>query len=200
MLQFEVDVDTSGLEHLGATVRERIRIGMVEAVQRGAVVGRDSALRGKFKDQTGRLRYGITANALSESAGNGGSFSVEWVFQTKAAHSWFVEFPTKAHWIRPREARGFIGPLLPNQTRRDRVEHAYPQEHWETGNQRTSAVDKRGRNRALKFFIGGKTIFRAKVWHPGTPGTYFMTGAREEASETTERLIFNIIDSLGNLV
>lgn len=33
------------------------------------------------------------------------------------------------------------------------------------------------RRRALRFVVGGRVMFRTRVWHPGTRGTYYLTRA-----------------------
>ena len=33
------------------------------------------------------------------------------------------------------------------------------------------------RGRALRFVVGGRVMFRTRVWHPGTRGTYYLTRA-----------------------
>ncbi len=66
-----------------------------------------------------------------------------------------VEYPTRPHIIRPKEGHGFVGPLRRGQSRR--------------------AITDIGTHRvALRWYVGGRPIFRRMVRHPGTPGFPFM--------------------------
>lgn len=199
MLSLSASVDCSGLHQLESRVLSELRRGIADGTRMAAVGGREEAKRGRFKDHTGRLRSGLVARLLGSNTSDGGGFGVDWLFESMADYTRFVEYPTKAHWIRPREARGFIGPLHENQTRRNRFAFAGPQRQGEEWTKRKTAVDTAGRNKALKFFVGGKTVFAAKVWHPGTPGIPFMLPAREVAARILEEHINTVIAGLGKL-
>lgn len=199
MLSVSTDVDCSGLHMLESQVLSALRHGISDGTRLAAIGGREEARRGRFKDQSGRLRAGLMARLLGSNSGDGGGYGVDWMIESLADYTRFVEYPTKAHWIRPREARGFIGPLHENQTRRNRVAFAGPLKQGEEWQKRKTAVDTAGRNRALKFFVGGKTVFAAKVWHPGTPGIPFMLPAREVAARILEEHIQSVISRLGSL-
>jgi hypothetical protein len=43
------------------------------------------------------------------------------------------------------------------------------------------------RRRALRFVMGGQTVFRTSVRHPGTKATYFMRDARDDAEKNLTR-------------
>lgn len=196
---FNVSLDMTGFHNLEHKVANTLRIGVAEAAKRGAISGRDEARAAPFKDRSGRLRSGIVARLVGSSVGGGGAFGVDWEFESMADYSWFVEFPTKAHWIRPREARGFVGPLHENQTRRNRAPHYGPAKQGEEYARQKTATDNRGRLRALKFFIAGQTVFAAKVWHPGTRGIPFMHPGREAALLNVTNYLEQVANDLGNL-
>lgn len=45
------------------------------------------------------------------------------------------------------------------------------------------------RRRALRFVVGGRTLFRKSVQHPGTKATHFMRDARDDAEGQLLRFV-----------
>lgn len=80
---------------------------------------------------------------------------------------------TPAHDIWPKEGGGFIGPLPQGQSRRGR---------GDVGTHR----------RALRFEVGGNTVFARMVHHPGTTADPFL----DEAADETERVLDMEVDKL----
>jgi hypothetical protein len=100
-----------------------------------------------------------------------------------APYALYVEEPTKAHQIWPKEGHGFTGPLRPSQGRR---------EITDIGTHRV----------ALRWYVGGTPVFARMVNHPGTPGFPFMRPAAEYAADQirfeTEHVTFEIVAALWN--
>lgn len=98
-----------------------------------------------------------------------------------APYARFVEYGTQAHEIWPKEGHGLIGPLHSSQSRR--------------------AITDIGTHRvALRFMIGGRTVFARMVHHPGTDPLPFMEPAGMYAEEQiileTERVTFVLASAL----
>lgn len=162
--------------------RQTIRImsqGTQRAVREGVEAGAAYARHThKHKRQTGFLTdknqlYGqIVSTSLDGAVG---------VILNKAAYAHYIEYGTKAHWIRPKEGHGFVGPLKAGQSRR-------------------AVTDIGTFRKALRFRIGGRTVFAAAVYHPGTKPLPFMAPAGTYAGEQmiweTERVTFVLAAAL----
>ena len=158
MLSIEVDL-TQFHERVKASAKA-INDDMERAVKRAAEMGRDKAKAGGFKDQTGNLRSGITAQVLGWSGS-----TYRWDFRTTSTYARFVEEPTREHWIYPKAGyNAKTGTLEPGQTRRARGKG--PHEHIV------------GRGQFLRWKGGdGQSHFARQVFHPGTMGFWFMRSA-----------------------
>lgn len=101
-VSFVVDI-VNLAEFMGAVqaFQEEIQRGCVEVVQDACLDGAEHARAvGAFKDQTGELRRSIKAFPARRT-GNGAEGS----FGTTLKRAIFVEDDTKAHTIRPRNAK-----------------------------------------------------------------------------------------------
>jgi hypothetical protein len=96
-----------------------------------------------------------------------GEFRRRVVAQSK--HAAFLQYGTKAHVIRPKLARNFVGPAQESQGRRKRG----------TG----------GARHALRFVAnGGGLIFARAVKHPGTRGYFYVEKESDWMSTMLPRL------------
>jgi hypothetical protein len=132
-------------------------------VQKAAEAGRDKAKQGLFKDRTGELRRGITAQIVGWSGK-----TYLWSFKTSEPYARFVEETTAPHWIYPKAGyNAKTSSLTPGQTRRGRGKG--PHEYVV------------GRGRALRWKDSGGEHFASRVYHPGTMGFFFMRDAERHA-------------------
>jgi hypothetical protein len=147
------------------TAKARIlRAGVLAGARAGANHARHHH---PHKRRTGRLTSRQHLYAVLDQAGRN---SAKASFVNDAPYARFVEYPTRPHIIRPKAGHGVIGPLRRGQSRR--------------------AVTDIGTHRvALRFFVGGKTVFRAKVKHPGTPGFPFMRPALRVGADAAEKVL-----------
>lgn len=165
---FSCSLDLSDYrEAVGRTV-ETISKALDQAVEHAAVEGAEEARHGKFKDKSGRLRSEITAYFLRS-----GQRSVTWEILSPMPYSRYIEEGTRPHRIYPKAAYGTMGPLRRGQSWR--ATGAGPHEHIV------------GRGQALRFMVGGVTIFAAYVDHPGTPAFGYMGAAYLQAERTLWR-------------
>ncbi len=89
--------------------------------------------------------------------------------EAQSKHAAFLQFGTKAHIIRPKAARGSVGPLQESQSRRKRG----------TGGQR----------HYLRFVSsGGRLVFARSVKHPGTRGYFYVEKESDWMSAMLPRL------------
>lgn len=154
MLSFELD--RRGFDEAIQRTKNSVQLHLQLAVRSAAEAGRDAAKQSpNFKDRTGRLRSEIVARLLTRT-----TRSVEWEILSGAPYSRYVEEGTAPHDIRPKAAYGLKGPLRQGQTRR--ATGKGPHEHIV------------GRGRALRFQVGGRTVFASVVHHPGTAPHVFM--------------------------
>ncbi len=172
-------IDDAGYEKLKLHTFVMLAEGTGDAVRAGLATGVATArARHKHKRRTGKLtsREHLYARILkTDSRGTTGELV------NTAPHVSFVEYPTRPHIIRPKEGHGFIGPLLAGQSRRAKTD---------IGTHRI----------ALRFQIGGKTVFRAYVRHPGTPGFPFMEPASWVAGrEIVRRLEENVFVHIASI-
>jgi hypothetical protein len=166
MFTFKVDFATYDRSVRKTETRraQLLRRGVMTGARAGERYARNNH---PHKRRTGRL----TSKAhLFVVLGHASRNAAKASFVNTSPYSRFVEYPTRAHVIRPKASHGFIGPLRRGQSRRDETD---------IGTHRV----------ALRFVIGGKTIFRAKVMHPGTPGFPFMRPALKPAVEAAEKSI-----------
>ena len=163
------EVDLGDFHALVQKTRETITREMDRAVEHAAVEGEIAAkASGNFRDRTGRLRANIVAYFLK----NDGK-SVTWELLSPEPYSRYVEGGTRAHRIYPKAAHGLIGPVRDGQTRR--ATGKGPHEHIV------------GRGIALRFQVGGVTVFAPYVDHPGTQPHVFMGLGYQQAERTLVR-------------
>lgn len=174
------DIDLSDYRTLVDRSLQVVERTLDRAVEDAAVEGELEAKRGTFKDRTGRLRSDITAYFLR----NDGR-SVTWEILSKAPYSRYVEEGTAPHRIYPKAAYGTMGPLRRGQSWR--ATGKGPHEHIV------------GRGRALRFMIGGRTIFAAYVDHRGSPAFGYMGSAYHQAERTLVRELEKLPRALQRL-
>lgn len=162
------EVDLSEYRTLVGRSLDVIETSLEQAVEYAAVEGAEEARRGTFHDRTGRLRSEITAYFLRS-----GGRSVTWELLSPVPYSRYVEEGTQPHRIYPKAAYGTMGPLRRGQSWR--ATGKGPHEHIV------------GRGIALRFMVGGVTVFAAYVDHPGTPAFGYMGAAYLQAERTLIR-------------
>jgi len=113
----------------------------------------------RYKDKSGALTKSISGRLLSSDM-----VKAEGEIVASAPHASFVEEPTRAHEIRPKLGRAFVGPARPGQGR------------------------SRGAGKiALRWQdAGGGVHFAGVVHHPGTKGYGFMGQAYQKAERVLE--------------
>jgi hypothetical protein len=137
------------------------------AVNRTADQAAREAKAGNFRNQTGRLRNEITRTPVRRYVRTAAADVI-----SPTSYAWYVEEDTRAHWIRPKEGYGFVGPLRAGQSRR--------------------AVTDIGTHRvALRWYDGGKAVFARAVYHPGTSGRHYMAHARAHAEQTLRSVLID---------
>lgn len=158
MFECKVDLRNFDRRHEAFTIAlaDGMRESSLKAAQDGAKYARTSY---KHKRRTGKLTSDANCYAYLLRSGRNGA-AAELVNTTPYAR--YVEYPTRAHMIRPKVGYGFVGPLRRGQSRR-------------------AATDIGTHRIALRFTIGGRVIFRRQVRHPGTPGFPFMRPAGHKA-------------------
>ena len=144
------------LEKWTVDLTDTMRESALKAAQDGAKYAR---VNHRHKRRTGKLTSDANLYGYLLRAGRSGA-AAEIVNRTPYAR--FVEYPTRAHMIRPKVGHGFVGPLKRGQSRR-------------------ASTDIGTHRIALRFTIGGRVIFRRQVRHPGTPGFPFMRPAGHKA-------------------
>lgn len=165
-------LDLSGFREQVQQTRRLIKLSVDRGVGRAAAEGAiEARSSGRFKNRSGELRRNIKARFL-KSDGN----SVEWELISLMPYSRFVQEGTPPHEIRPKAAHGLKGPLQKGQTRR--ATGKGPHEHIV------------GRGRALRWVVGGRSVFARVVHHPGTQPDPFMTPGYFKA----ERVLFREMD------
>jgi hypothetical protein len=101
------------------------------------------------------------------------------VLINKSKYARHVEYPTRAHIIRPKAEHGFIGPLRESHSRRKRGD---------------------AHRTMLRFVVNGKVVFARMVRHPGTHGFPFMQPAADYAAEqlvlSIERVTLPLLSNL----
>lgn len=152
-----------------------MRVSVVKAAKKGAMWARTHH---KHKRRTGKLTSKAHLYAKLDYASHQRA-SASFVNTDPKAR--FVEYPTRAHVIRPKAGHGFVGPLRRGQSRR--------------------AITDIGTHRvALRFRIGGRVIFRRKVFHPGTPGFPFMRPAAKPAAEELHKSMGLVIGGISRTI
>lgn len=137
-----------------AQMRDAIRSGITQAIKEAADYARTNHLH---KQRSGHLTspamlYGRVIR--SSSRGTVGELS------NVTPYARYIEEGTRAHWIRPKEGFGFIGPLQAGQSRRAKTD---------IGTHRI----------ALRWYVNGQPVFARAVFHPGTSALPFMTPAAD---------------------
>jgi hypothetical protein len=169
---FEVSLDLSGYMPLVEKTIRTIGHGTHDAVAKGVERGAEYARNNHpFQTRTGEL---TSKQNLRGFIVKGDSSGADGIIQNTTPYAAFVEWPTKPHQIRPKEGFGLIGPLQAGQSRRAKND---------VGTHRV----------ALRFMIGGRTVFAAYVNHPGTPGFPFMAPAGEFAAWVVAGEIQNVV-------
>jgi hypothetical protein len=161
MYAFAFSFDPSVLEAktalLGTTLTTQGRI----ALQRAG----DNVLRSITSGRYFTSRTGKTAGSFALVARGEMGMAI----RSRSKVAVIIDEGSKAHVIRPKAARGFVGPLPQGQTR---------------GRRKTPG-------QVLAFTIGGRTIFRRSVNHPGTKAKHYV-----QIEE--QRLAFELLPSLGD--
>lgn len=180
---FAASLDLSGFHQAVEETKKQIDLGQRKAVASAAIEGAQYARAiGPFKDRTGQLRSGIVARFL-----NSGGNSVLWEILSPMPYSQFVESGTRPHDIWPKASHRFKGPLRNGQTRR--ATGKGPHEHIV------------GRGLALRWMVGGVSVFAAMVHHPGSRTYPFAGPAYLKAQAVLERefeLLFGVVARIWN--
>jgi hypothetical protein len=165
-------LDDSGYEKLRDESIAMLGAGTADAVRIGLGSGIEFARQNhSHKSRTGNL---TSAEHLYARVLNTDPRGATGELVNDTPYARFVEYPTRPHIIRPKAGHGVMGPLLPGQSRR--------------------AITDIGTHRiALRFQLGGQTVFRMFVNHPGTPGFPFMEPASWVAGRETTRWIENTV-------
>jgi hypothetical protein len=178
---------------LGPSVREMagsIRAELERGVERAAAKGARAATayaKSIVRVDTGRLRREIEFRPLAGSRGD-----AQWEVVSATPYAWFVEHPTKAHWIHPRSA--YNAPrasLAPGQKRQKRHETL-------------GARPGGGMRKMLRWWSGGRPgagrpIFARKVYHPGTPGFPFIAPAGSVAEQVMQAEIDAVVERVATM-
>jgi hypothetical protein len=165
------EVDTSELDAAAAKFERDVsagtRVAVAVACDEGAALIKRTH---RYKDRTGELTDKIRSVRPTNLPGGG----AEGEIVALAKHSSYVEEDTRAHEIRPKAAKSFIGPLHPSQTRRR---------------------DKGPAKPMLVFQINGRWVSKEVVHHPGTKGKGFMGEAAIVAERVLIREVEVVIDT-----
>lgn len=166
MIHFEVEGIDGVLNGLMAAKNE-LSFGVVRGIAEGCRDGADEAKRThRYKDRTGKLTASISGG-LTMFLGD----MAEGQIVATAPYASYVDGGTRAHIIRPKLARGTVGPVNEGQTRRKRGE---------------------GKARVMLRWVGadGRVHFKSFVKHKGTRPDGFMGTAYLKA----ERVIIRAIE------
>lgn len=126
---------------------------LYSAISRALVVAEDEARTvHSWQNRTGETLSTIEWAMVSSNAG----------VLRAGPNARRLNFGTQPHIIRPKEGHGFVGPVLPGQTRRGKND---------IGTHRV----------ALRWQQGGETRFATLVHHPGTQPTHFLEHAGDVA-------------------
>lgn len=140
---------------------EVVAEGIGRAVKNGIAAGvAEAKSQHRYKDKTGTLTASIHADPVVVTrTGATGAMKAD------AKYASYVEEGTKAHEIRPKAGRGFVGPLLPGQSR------------------------GRGKGGGMLAWQDAAGIWhRAKVvHHPGTKAYGFMAQAYTKCEAVIEK-------------
>jgi hypothetical protein len=161
MYAFAFSMDPSVLEAKTLLLEKTLTVQSQIALQRAGDAVRTSLTSDKyFQNHTNK-----TAGSFSLVRSGEMGMAV----RSRAKVAFFLDQGTKPHIIRPKAAKGFVGPLPQGQSRGHRA----------------------NARQVLAFQIGGRTIFRRQVNHPGTKAKHFV-----EAEE--QRLRFELLPQLGD--
>lgn len=169
-------VDTDGLKALIVGTKHTLAVGIRRAVQVGLDAG---AVRARSDHphtrRSGRLTSPTELRGELRQSNETGAWGYLINYTPYGA---YVEYGTKAHRIYPKAAHGMNGPLRQGQTRR--ATGKGPHEHIV------------GRGIALRFRVGGKTVFAKYVDHPGSKPYPFMVPAADYAGSVIVHEIENV--------
>lgn len=168
---FTCDVDVSDFRARRAKTVELIGNGTRTAVVSGLVDGANYARRHhRHKRQTGRA----TGIELYSRIIRGHAKGADGELRNDVPYACVIEDGSKAHYIRPKEGHGFVGPLQAGQSRR--------------------AIKDVGTHRkALRWYVGGQPRFAAFVFHPGTSPMPFMYPAAQFAGTRIVQYIEGVV-------
>ena len=172
---FTAEVESGAFASAIAQTKQRINLGIVQAVTRAAEAGIAEAKRGRFRDRTGKLRREIHHTSITLSGSEVFTYLV-----SATPYARYVEYDTRSHWIRPKAGGGFIGPLRAGQSRRS------------SGDIGTHRV-------ALRIPVGSGFIFRREVHHPGTTGTHYMRNGGLYASLVLREQLMTGLSGLSTI-
>ncbi len=161
------DIEIDGLDDLERDWKDAcltLGKGCARGVTLGVEEGAQEAKRvHRWKSRSGETEAGIHGE-VETVAPLGAAGSI--VSSSKTSS--YLEEGTPAHEIRPMEGSGFEGPLRLGQSRRDEND---------IGTTRA----------ALRFQMGGRTVFASVVHHPGTQPSPFMGPAALKAERVIVR-------------
>jgi hypothetical protein len=155
---------------------------MGEGTRRAVVVGLEAGADHARNFHEHKKRTGdLTGARLYGRLRSGDDRGADGELVNETPYAAYVEYGTLAHIIRSKAPFGFIGPLHQGQSRRSRTD---------IGTHRI----------ALRFVVGGRTVFARMVRHPGTRPMPFMYPAAEYAGEEiifqTEHVTFVLAAAL----
>lgn len=122
----------------------------------------------RWKDVTFETRKSISGEVVDFSDGAEGTI-------TAGENAVRLNDGTPAHEIRPKIGEGFKGPTRRGQSRRD-------------------AADIGTNRSALRFTVGGRTVFAKVVHHPGTSPDPFLDAAESAADQDLAASVSEAID------
>jgi hypothetical protein len=176
---FATSLDMSRFRQLRRETKRIMGLGTQRAVEVGVKAGAEYARNNHpHETRTGNLTSELhLRGSVLERFADGATGEIT----NDASYARFVEYGTRPHEIWPKEGHGLIGPLRPSQSRR--------------------AITDIGTHRvALRFVIGGRTVFARMVHHPGGKPYPFMEPAGSYAEERiiyeTESVTFELAAAL----
>lgn len=174
-LKFDVDLKDFRAKMVGT--RRVIEAGTARAVRIALDEGANYARsHHPHKRRTGELTSSDNLYGEMRRADSSGAWGY---LINKTPYARCVEFGTKAHDIWPQAQHDLIGPVrAPNQKRRA----------WGKG----PHMHVVGRGLALRFKVGGRTVFAKRVRHPGGRPYPFMHPAAQYARTVIERETENV--------
>lgn len=167
-----VTVDLAGLRERAGRSQAILIQSIEDVADEGARVAVEHArATHSFRDRSGALRGSIMVTEPARATARQALATIA----AKAPHAAYVEWGTGQHWIRPRMARSFIGPVQEGQKREKRAPHG-------RGN-RVPGM--------LVFYSPklGRWIRTPEVWHPGTTARLYMHDGARSGLDAMTRVV-----------